>query len=86
MDQDQLKEYMETASPEQRLALAKAGMMMAILQEKLRMGFTNEEVALVLALDDDNAVDEELKATWQKRLQRFEDALGDDIRVNSAVD
>ena len=86
MDQDQLKEYMDTATPEQRLALAKAGMMMAIMQEKLRMGFTNEEVALVLALDDENAVDEDLKAAWQKRLQRFEDALGDDIRVSSAVE
>lgn len=83
MDQDQLKEYMETASPEQRIALAKAGMMMAIMQEKLRMGFTTEEVALVLAMDDESAIDEELKEAWQKRLQRFEDALGDDIRVNS---
>ena len=85
MDQDQLKQYLETATPEQRIALAKAGMMMAIMQEKLRMGFTNEEVALVLAMDDQNAVDEEAKEAWQKRLQRFEDALGDDIRVNAKV-
>ena len=48
-DSAQLREMVERATPEQRLALAKAGITLAVLQEKLRMGFTNEEVATVLA-------------------------------------
>jgi len=52
----ELREMVERATPEQRLALAKAGITLAVLQEKLRMGFTNEEVATVLATDENDDV------------------------------
>jgi hypothetical protein len=80
MDQKELKNYLETASPEQRLALAKAGVIMAIMQEKLRMGFTNDEVATVLAMDDKNQIDEDMLDSWKRQLERFEEALSDEIR------
>lgn len=80
MDQKELKQYLETANPEQRLALAKAGVIMAVMQEKLRMGFTNDEVATILAMDDKNQVDEDMLESWKRQLDRFEDALSDEIR------
>ncbi len=80
MDAQELKQYLETATPEQRLALAKAGVIMAIMQEKLRMGFTIEEVATVLAMDDKNRIDETMLDSWKQQLERFEEALGDEIR------
>ncbi len=80
MDQKELKQYLETASPEQRLALAKAGVIMAVMQEKLRMGFTIEEVATVLAMDGKNRIDDAMLDSWKQQLERFEEALGDEIR------
>lgn len=80
MDQQELKQYLESATPEQRMALAKAGVIMAIMQEKLRMGFTNEEVATVLAMDEKNRVDEAMLDSWKQQLERFEEALGDEVR------
>ncbi len=80
MDQQELKTYLESANADQRLALAKAGVIMAIMQEKLRMGFTNDEVATILAMDDANQVDPDMLESWKRQLERFEDALGDEIR------
>lgn len=80
MDQQELKQYLDTATPEQRLALAKAGVIMAIMQEKLRMGFTNEEVATVLAMNEKSEIDESMLDSWKQQLERFEEALGDEIR------
>ena len=80
MDQQELKTYLESANAEQRLALAKAGVIMAIMQEKLRMGFTNDEVATILAMDDQNQVDADMLESWKRQLERFEEALSDEIR------
>ena len=70
-----LKELMEQATPDQRLALAKGGITLAILQEQLRMGFSDDEVATVIALRDDNSVNEEAKFLWLKRLAEYREAL-----------
>ena len=80
MDQQELKTYLESANADQRLALAKAGVIMAIMQEKLRMGFTNDEVATILAMDDQNQVDADMLESWKRQLERFEEALSDEIR------
>ena len=67
----ELREMVERATPEQRLALAKAGITLAVLQEKLRMGFTNEEVATVLATDESDEVITEAYELWRQRLEQL---------------
>ena len=73
----ELREMVERATPEQRLALAKAGITLAVLQEKLRMGFTNEEVATVLATDENDDVVTEAYELWRQRLEQFTETLND---------
>ena len=77
-----LREMVERATPEQRLALAKAGITLAVLQEKLRMGFTNEEVATVLATDEDDEVITEAYELWRQRLEQFTETLNDEGQLN----
>ena len=78
----ELREMVERATPEQRLALAKAGITLAILQEKLRMGFTNEEVATVLATDENDDVVTEAYELWRQRLEQFTETLNDEGQLN----
>ena len=81
-DAAHLREMVEQATPEQRLALAKAGITLAVLQEKLRMGFTNEEVATVLATDEDDEVITEAYELWRQRLEQFTETLNDEGQLN----
>ncbi len=81
-DATHLREMAERATPEQRLALAKAGITLAVLQEKLRMGFTNEEVATVLAMDEDDEVITEAYELWRQRLEQFTETLNDEGQLN----
>ena len=78
----ELREMVERATPEQRLALAKAGITLAVLQEKLRMGFTNEEVATVLATDENDDVVTEAYELWRQRLEQFTETLNDEGQLN----
>ena len=78
----ELREMTERATPEQRLALAKAGITLAVLQEKLRMGFTNEEVATVLATDENDDVITEAYELWRQRLEQFTETLNDEGQLN----
>ena len=78
----ELREMVEHATPEQRLALAKAGITLAVLQEKLRMGFTNEEVATVLATDENDDVVTEAYELWRQRLEQFTETLNDEGQLN----
>lgn len=78
----ELREMAERATPEQRLALAKAGITLAVLQEQLRMGFTNEEVATVLATDEEDEVITEAYELWRQRLEQFTETLNDEGQLN----
>ena len=78
----ELREMVERATAEQRLALAKAGITLAVLQEKLRMGFTNEEVATVLATDENDEVIAEAYELWRQRLEQFTETLNDEGQLN----
>ena len=78
----ELREMVERATPEQRLALAKAGITLAVLQEQLRMGFTNEEVATVLATDENDDVVTEAYELWRQRLEQFTETLNDEGQLN----
>ena len=78
----ELREMTERATPEQRLALAKAGITLAVLQEKLRMGFTNEEVATVLATDENDDVITEAYELWRQRREQFTETLNDEGQLN----
>ena len=78
----ELREMVERATPEQRLALAKAGITLAVLQEKLRMGFTNEEVATVLATDENDDVVTEAYELWRQRPEQFTETLNDEGQLN----
>ena len=78
----ELREMVERATPEQRLALAKAGITLAVLQEQLRMGFTNEEGATVLATDENDDVVTEAYELWRQRLEQFTETLNDEGQLN----
>ena len=78
----ELREMVERATAEQRLALAKAGITLAVLQEKLRMGFTNEEVATVLATDEDDKGITEASELGRQRLEQFTETLSDEGQRN----
>lgn len=79
MTPEELRAAVDEADPDQRLALAKGGVTLAILQEQVRMGFTDDEVASVLAMNEDNTVNAEMKFIWLKKLERFRNAMGDDL-------
>lgn len=79
MAQDEFTGLMENATPDQRLALAKGGLILAILQEQVRMGFTEDEVATVLSLREDMSVNEEMKFIWLKRLATYHEAMATEL-------
>lgn len=73
--QEDLQRIVEQADARQRIALARVGLLMAIYQEKQRMGYSADEVAIALTLDEDGSLDEGLYDRWRARIQRFETAL-----------
>lgn len=79
MSQDQFKELMENATPDQRLALAKGGVILAVLQEQVRMGFSQDEIASVLSMREDNSINEEMKFIWLKRLATYHEAMASEL-------
>ena len=79
MTPDELKAAVAGADADQRLALAKGGITLAILQEQVRMGFSDDEVASVLAMKDDNSLNEEMKFLWLKKLARYREALEENL-------
>ncbi len=70
-DEDELRETIQGGSDDQRLALALGGVTVAILQEQRRMGFADQDVATVLAMDHDGEVDQKLYGVWVERLARY---------------
>ena len=70
-DEEELKETIQGGSTDQRLALALGGISVAILQEQRRMGFADQDVATVLAMDHDGEVDKKLYAVWLERLSKY---------------
>ena len=70
-DEDELREAIRGGSDDQRLALALGGVTVAILQEQRRMGFADQDVATVLAMDHDGEVDQKLYGVWLERLARY---------------
>ena len=70
-DEDELREMATGGLTEQRLALALGGVTVAILQEQRRMGFSDQDVATVLAMDHDGEVDKKLYAVWVERLAKY---------------
>ena len=73
--QEDLQKIVEQADARQRIALARVGLLMAIYQEKQRMGYSADEVAIALTLDEDGSLDEDLCDRWRARIERFEAAL-----------
>ena len=63
-DEDELLAAIQGGSDDQRLALALGGVTVAILQEQRRMGFTDQDVATILAMDHDGEVDQKLYAVF----------------------
>lgn len=70
-DEDELRETIQGGSDDQRLALTLGGVTVAILQEQRRMGFADQDVATVLAMDHDGEVDQKLYGVWVERLARY---------------
>ena len=70
-DEDQLRDTIRGGDENQRLALALGGISVAILQEQRRMGFADQDVATVLAMDHDGEVDQKLYAVWLERLAKY---------------
>jgi len=70
-DEDELRDTIRGGSDDQRLALALGGVTVAILQEQRRMGFADQDVATVLAMDHDGEVDQKLYGVWVERLARY---------------
>ena len=46
-------------------------MSVAILQEQRRMGFADQDIATVLAMDHDGEVDKKLYGVWLERLAKY---------------
>ena len=74
-DEDALRETIRSGSDDQRLALALGGVAVAILQEQRRMGFADQDIATVLAMDHDGEVNQKLYGVWVERLARYRLAL-----------
>ena len=70
-DEDQLRDTIQSGDENQRLALALGGISVAILQEQRRMGFADQDVATILAMDHDGEVDQKLYAVWLERLAKY---------------
>lgn len=70
-DEDELREIARDGLTEQRLALSLGGVTVAILQEQRRMGFADQDVATVIAMDHDGEVDKKLYAVWLERLAKY---------------
>ena len=74
-DEDELRHTIRGGSDDQRLALALGGVTVAILQEQRRMGFADQDVATILAMDHDGEVDQKLYGVWLERLARYRLAI-----------
>ncbi len=70
-DEDELRDTIQGGTTDQRLALALGGITVAILQEQRRMGFADQDVATVLAMDHDGNIDQKLYAVWLERLAKY---------------
>lgn len=70
-DEDELRETIQGGSDDQRLALAMGGVTVAILQEQRRMGFADQDVATIIAMDHDGEVDQKLYVVWLERLAKY---------------
>lgn len=70
-DEEELREIARDGVTEQRLALALGGVTVAILQEQRRMGFADQDVATVMAMDHDGEVDQKLYGVWLERLAKY---------------
>ena len=83
-DEDELRAAIQGGSDDQRLALALGGVTVAILQEQRRMGFTDQDVATILAMDHDGEVDQKLYAVWLERLAKYRLAFFTEAGVDMA--
>ncbi len=83
-DEEELKETIQGGSTDQRLALALGGISVAILQEQRRMGFADQDVATVLAMDHDGEVDKKLYAVWLERLSKYRLAFFTEGNISEA--
>ena len=71
-----LRDMAEEAEGEKRFALVVSGLVVAVMQEQRRMGFSDAEAASALALDADGQIDSRMYATWRERLSRYRRLLG----------
>ena len=81
-DEEELRETIQGGSDDQRLALALGGITVAVLQEQRRMGFADQDVATILAMDHDGEVDQKLYAVWLERLAKYRLAFFTEAGVN----
>ena len=66
-----LRDMAEEAEGEKRFALVVSGLVVAVMQEQRRMGFADQDVATILAMDHDGEVDKKLYGVWLERLAKY---------------
>ena len=81
-DEGELRDVIKDGSDAQRLALALGGITVSIIQEQRRMGFADQDVATILAMDHDGEIDQKLYAVWLERLAKYRLAFFTEAGIN----